>query len=114
MEEITEILRQYPSNFNVAETIATKSREEMFKIKRKLETEMEASKYEFSTDMEKLRVQNLLSFLCYNLGDKEMAETLNKSVLNSDKDNMIALSNKAWFSVRDYANTRSVQKYASN
>jgi hypothetical protein len=104
MEEIKKTLSQYPSSFSVTETMATMSREELKKIKSKLEIELKSSEKEFSTDMEKLRVENLLSFLHFHLRDREKATELNKIVLDRDPDNMIALSNKAWFSLRDLKN----------
>ncbi|XP_060563127.1 uncharacterized protein LOC132722619 [Ruditapes philippinarum] len=104
MEEIKKTLSQYPSSFNVQETIAAFSREELEKIRHKLEIELESSEKEFSTDMEKLRVENLMSFLHYHLGDREKATQFNKKVLDTEPENMIALSNKAWFSLRDRKN----------
>ncbi|XP_060563128.1 uncharacterized protein LOC132722620 [Ruditapes philippinarum] len=104
MEEIKKTLSQYPSSFSVTETIATMSREEIKKKKHKLEIELESSEKEFSTDMEKLTVENFLSFLHFYLGDQVKAREFNDKVLDREPENMIALSNKAWFSLRDLKN----------
>ncbi|XP_060563125.1 uncharacterized protein LOC132722617 [Ruditapes philippinarum] len=101
MEEIRKKLNQFPSSFSVTETMATMSRVEIEKVKHKLEIELESSEKEFSTDMEKIRAENLLSFLQFHLGDQEKATQFNETVLDREPDNMIALSNKAWFSLRN-------------
>ncbi|XP_053398065.1 uncharacterized protein LOC123551214 [Mercenaria mercenaria] len=110
MESIEKTLSQYPSSFNVAETIAVLTREEIVKIKNKLIAETDSSVNEFSTDMEKIRVKNLLSYLYFILRERNKAVEYNQTVLELSPDNVIALSNKAWFLLRDRKNMIACQK----
>ncbi|XP_045195902.2 uncharacterized protein LOC123551215 [Mercenaria mercenaria] len=110
MESIKKTLTQYPSSFNVAETMAVLRREEIVKIKNKLIAETDSSVNEFSTNMEKIRVKNLLSYLYYNLGERNKAAEYNQTVLELSPNNVIALTNKAWFSLRDRKNVIACQK----
>lgn len=106
MEALQDALKKYPSSFDVADSIKTVSHGELIKIKDKLLIELCSTIGQFSTCMEKTRVWNLLSFIYFILGDRENAILYNAKALQESPDNIIALANGAWFSLKEKKNVR--------
>ncbi|XP_053375923.1 uncharacterized protein LOC123529233 [Mercenaria mercenaria] len=98
MEELESELKKYPSSFEVFEYLPT-SKTDVKKIKDKLLLELQSEEYD--TDIEFRRTCNLISFLCFVLKDFTEAESYTEEVLKRDPDNMISLSNKTWFSIKN-------------
>ncbi|XP_053375922.1 uncharacterized protein LOC128547363 [Mercenaria mercenaria] len=94
MEDKQAELKKYPSTFDVFENLPV-STEDIRKIKVKLLIDEKSEEYD--TEMEMHRIWNLISFLCFVLQDHTGAEKYVEKVLKSDSGNMIALSNKTWF-----------------
>ncbi|XP_045206913.2 uncharacterized protein LOC123559160 [Mercenaria mercenaria] len=101
-------LKKYPSSFDVLDNLP-KSKEGVKKINDKLELELKSEEYD--TDMQYHRAWNLISFLCFVLKDNAKAELYNDKVLKSDPNNMIALSNKAWFSIKECVFDQYITEY---
>ncbi|XP_060564432.1 uncharacterized protein LOC132723684 [Ruditapes philippinarum] len=94
-KELETELRHYPSNFDLYDEVQLMSKDYIQKIKAKLVNELESSPYD--TAMETIRAWNLISFLCFILGNEEDAFEYNSKVLKGSKDNATGLCNKAWF-----------------
>ncbi|XP_045172997.2 uncharacterized protein LOC123534707 [Mercenaria mercenaria] len=98
MEAFQATLKKHRSSFEVLENLPV-NKEDIRKIKDKLLKELKSEEY--NTDIEYHRTKNLISFLCFVLKDFQEADKYAKEVLESNADNIVALSNKVWFSIRN-------------
>ncbi|KAL4235267.1 Interferon-induced protein [Mactra antiquata] len=91
--DIEEELKSYPSLFRTIKDFSSLSQKYLTLRLKKIEEEIE----EQGTRMEKCRIYNLISFICYLLGNTEDALKNNDESLNIYPDNVIGLCNRGWF-----------------
>ncbi|KAL3881198.1 hypothetical protein ACJMK2_027655 [Sinanodonta woodiana] len=88
----------FPSSFNL-EIKELKNAKTIERHKKKLE--MKISSDEFESTTERVRIYNLLSFLCWRANERDDAYSYNMKALELDKENIVSLFNKLWMRRED-------------
>ncbi|KAL3881194.1 hypothetical protein ACJMK2_027651 [Sinanodonta woodiana] len=83
----------FPSSFNL-EIKELKSAKTIERYKKKLE--MKISSDEFESTTERVRIYNLLSFLCWSANERDDAYSYSMKALELDRENIVSLFNKLW------------------
>ncbi|KAL3881189.1 hypothetical protein ACJMK2_027646 [Sinanodonta woodiana] len=90
--------QKFPSSFNL-KIKELKSSKEMELHKKKLEDKISCNEFESTT--ERVRIYNLLSFLCWSENERDEAYSYNMKALELDKENIVSLFNKVWMRRED-------------
>lgn len=109
-EKLKGQLLQYPSNFSILKDVEKLPQHYLLTVKNKLVQESKASL--FDTEMETVRIWNLLSFLHFLLGEESSALLYNDKVLGKCADSVVGLCNKAWICLNQerYENVKHIQR----
>ncbi|KAL3881203.1 hypothetical protein ACJMK2_027659 [Sinanodonta woodiana] len=96
--QFREKFKKYPSSFNLDIKDLNKSKNVKI-YKGRLERKYESG--EFESTAEQPRLLNLLSFLCWNAGVKEIAHGQSRKCIELEKENIVALCNRVWMTRKD-------------
>ena len=96
-ERIKETLQGVPNCFVLRDCLVGRSKESVKHVIDGQLREIDNKIYEL--DNEWIRTYNFLSFLYWTLGETDKARAHNEKVLGMDDNNVIAITNKIWFSL---------------
>ncbi|KAL3881181.1 hypothetical protein ACJMK2_027638 [Sinanodonta woodiana] len=89
--------QKFPSSFNLE--IKELKNSKKIELHKKLEEKISCDEFESPT--ERVRIYNLLSFLCWSANERDDAYRYNIKSLELDKDNIVSLFNRLWMRRED-------------